>query len=132
MMPISTGLDSILQIIRYSLCILLIGLMMHTGKAPASLPNAQHLETFIASLPLEQAKRQTLVELLSSHTDSGILELQTETGQHVFSQNASFSEETTRANLACKISQAVFVGENQYIDPSTDGEYYTERTQIHW
>lgn len=100
--------------------------MMRSTPATASLPNSQQIERFIASLPLEQVKRQALVKLLSSQIDTRILQPEAEIGQHVL------DEETIRADLACKISQAVFVADQQYTDFPTDREYYTERTQIHW
>ncbi|CAF9942331.1 hypothetical protein IMSHALPRED_003621 [Imshaugia aleurites] len=99
---------------------------MRSTPATASLPNSQQIERFIASLPLEQVKRQALVKLLSSQIDTRILQPEAEIGQHVL------DEETIRADLACKISQAVFVADQQYTDFPTDREYYTERTQIHW
>lgn len=131
-MPSSIKSIGLLQTLRYSLCILLFGAIMHSIPASASLPSSQQIETFIASLPLPQVEQQELVEQLSSQIDVRILHPEAEIGQRVLTQNASFHEEKVRADLACKIYQAVFVAEKQYTDLTTDGDYYTERTQIHW
>ena len=130
--PPFIALGSIFQVLRVNFCVLLVGFKMCPKLAPTSLANAQQIEAFIASLPLEQANRQTLIELLSSQIDSHNLESQAKIGQHISSKNLSFSEETTRVNLACKISQAVFTGEKQYTDSATNTEYYTERIRVNW
>lgn len=54
-----------------------------------------------------------------------------DTGQKVFS-DVSLTDEKTRASLACKINQAVFRGEDQYVDAITNKEHYTDRTQANW
>ena len=104
---------------------------MSPELAPTFLPNAQQIETFIASLLLEDENRQTQVELLPSQKDSHNLESQAKISQHIFfSINLLLSEGTIRVNLACRISEAVFTGEKQYTDSATNKEYYTERTQM--
>lgn len=104
---------------------------MSPGVTPASLPNTQQIEKFITSLLIKPPDQQTLIELLRSSIDSYILDSQAETGQSAVVQNTSLNEETTRASLACKVGQAAFRGERQYIDSSTDSKYYTERVRVH-
>ena len=127
--PLFTDLGSIFPV-RDNCCLLLVGFKVSPELAPTSLPNAQRIEIFVASLSLEEENRQTQVELLPSQVDSHNLESQAKISQHIFSIYLLFSEGTTRVNLARRISQAVFTGEKQYTDSATDKEYYTERTRM--